>query len=121
MLLNEFFGKSMNVKTELDNDADKNVKLDNLFWYIIDHNKLHKDYFFPIARKIKKLPEVTPEMAIELYMPMVKKGCKEYYESQKLQGKLGKLFDKEMREELCQKLHDHFYDDVVKDKYKLGE
>jgi hypothetical protein len=38
-----------------------------------------------------------------------------------MQGKLGKLFTKEMREELCHRLHDHFYDDVTKGQYKLGE
>jgi predicted transcriptional regulator len=121
MLLNEFFGKSIKTTNLVDNNSDSSVKLDDLFWYIVDHNKLHKDYFFPIAKQIKKLKEITPEMIIELYMPMVKKGCKEYYESNKMQGKLGKLFTKEMREELCHRLHDHFYDDVTKGQYKLGE
>jgi hypothetical protein len=121
MLLNEFFGKSVTVTNKVDKDDGNSVKLDDLFWYIIDHDKLHKDYFFPIAKKIKKLKECTPEIILELYMPMVNKGCKEYYAAKKMHGKLGKIFKKDMREEMCQRLHDHFYDDVNKDKYNLGE
>ena len=51
---------------------------------------------------------------------MVEKGCKEYYMDKKMTGKLGKLFPKEVRESLCQRIHDHLYDDIQADKYKLG-
>jgi hypothetical protein len=93
---------------------------DELFWYILDHDKLHKDYFFPIAKKIKSLKECGPEMVLELYMPMVEKGCKEYYHENKMQGKLGKNFPLKFREDMCHRLHDHFHDDIRADKYKLG-
>lgn len=121
MLLNEFFGKPINAVSNVDKDnRNKKVDSDDLFWYIVDHDRLHKDYFFPIAKKLKTLKECGPEMVLELYMPMVEKGCREYYEDKKLTGRLGKLFDQEMREELCQRLHDHFYEDIKKDTYKLG-
>lgn len=121
MILKEFFSKPLDIAAnQKTRDQKDSVKSDDLFWYIIDHDKLHKDYFFPIAQKVKKLKECGPEQIIELYMPMVKKGCKEYYEYKKLNGKLGKLFPKDMREELCHKLHDHFADDVKNEKYNLG-
>jgi len=121
MLLNEFFGRAVKSGDKTDKDLDKHKSMhDDLFWYIIDHDKIHKDYFFPIAKKIKTLKECGPEMILELYMPMVEKGCKEYYSYHKMNGRLGKIFNKEMREAMCQRLHDHFYDDVTTDKYKLG-
>ena len=119
MKLLEFFNKPMDLNQKKKHEDNSNLD-DDLFWYIIDHDKLHKDYFFPIAKKLKTLKECSPEMVLELYMPMVKKGCKEYYEYKKMTGKLGKLFPKELRESICQRLHDQYYDDIQSDKYKLG-
>ena len=122
MILKEFFSKPIDISANQKSREDtKNIKKDDLFWYILDHDKLHKDYFFPIAKKIKTLKDCGPDEIIELYMPMVKKGCKEYYEHKKLSGKLGKLFPDDMREELCHQLHDHFFDDVQHDKYSIGK
>lgn len=118
MKLMEFFSKTNNLQDS--EKKGKEVELEELFSFILEHDKLHKDYFFPIAMEIKKLDQCPPELINELYMPMVKKGCKEYYEKKKLTGKLGKLFPEEMREDLCQKLHDHYYEDVKSDKYQLG-
>jgi hypothetical protein len=53
-------------------------------------------------------------------MPMVIKGCREYYADKKMQGKLGKVFSKDLREEMCKRLYDHYKDDIKKDVYKLG-
>lgn len=120
MILKEFFGRSIGPKSSNRKDQQEE-KLDNdLFWYIIDHDKLHKDYFFPIAKKLKKLKECTPEQVLEMFMPMVEKGCKEYYEYKEMKGKLGKEFPKDLREELCKRLYDHYREDIEKDKYNLG-
>lgn len=122
MLLKEFFGRAINAGKNPDK-KDQDGQNNDLFWYILDHDKLHKDYFLPVARKIKK--ETTSnkfdkETCIREFMPMVEKGCMEYYKHKKLNGKLGKLFPKELREELCEKLYDHYYEDIVKDCYNLG-
>ena len=122
MLLNEFFGKSMDIK-QPSNKLDNKDMADDLFWYIIDHDKLHKDYFHPLASKIKKAHDagnIDKEMLVKEFMPMVKKGCKEYYKKKKMNGKLSKLFPEEMREEFCEKLYDHYCEDILKDRYKLG-
>lgn len=118
MILKEFFNnKSLPSK---DKESTTKVKDDDLFFYILDHDRLHKDYFFEIAGKLKKLDDCGEEQILELYMPMVNKGCKEYYADKKMTGKLAKLFPKELREKMCHQLHDHYYEDVKSDKYKLG-
>ena len=119
MKLLEFFNKPMDVNQKKKDKENPDFK-DELFWYILDHDKLHKDYFFPIANKLKKLKECGPEMVLELYMPMVEKGCKEFYHTKKMQGKLGAVFPLKFRESMCHRLHDQFYDDVQADNYKLG-
>ena len=53
-------------------------------------------------------------------MPMVVKGCKEYYQDKELTGKLGKEFPKELRDGMCHRLYDQYSEDIKKDKYKLG-
>lgn len=120
MILKEFFGKSIDPQKSIKNKDISDTIGDDLFWYILDHDKLHKDYFFPIAKKVKKLKECGPEMVLELYMPMVVKGCKEYYHAKKMEGRMSKCFPKELRETLCQRLHDHYHQDILKGKYKIG-
>jgi hypothetical protein len=119
MLLNEFFSKPNEISKK--SSEDHGEKIDNdLFWYILDHDKLHKDYFFPIAKKMQKLKECGSEMMLELFMPMVIKGCKEYYQDKKMTGRLSKKFPTEMREGMCKRLYDHYYEDIQKGKYRLG-
>lgn len=121
MLLNEFFGKNIDpIKDAQRGRDDKNLG-DELFWYIIDHDKLHKDYFFPIAAKISKLKgKVDREATVKEFLPMVLKGCKEFYEHKKMKGHLGRAFSKELRKDMCERLLDHYKEDIVKGKYKLG-
>ena len=124
MVLNEFFGKPMDpVKDILKSRDDRQIN-DDLFWYIVDHDKLHKDFFHPLAKKIKKANKdnhVDKEEIIDAFMPMVNKGCKEYYHSKKMKGKLGKIFSEDLRQSTCERLYDHYKEDIIKGKYKLGE
>jgi hypothetical protein len=119
MKLLEFFNKPMDLDNQKKNKDNPKFD-DDLFWYIVDHDKLHKDYFFPIAKKLKTLKECGPEMVLEMFMPMVKKGCKEYYEYMEMKGKLGMVFPEDLREEMCKRLYDHYREDIKKDKYNLG-
>ena len=124
MLLKEFFGRAIQVGKEADKKyKEQESQNDDLFWYILDHDKLHKDYLIPLARKIKKRQlenSLDKASCINEFMPMVNKGCVEYYQHKKLKGKLGKLFPKQLREDLCERLYDHYFDDIIKDHYNLG-
>jgi hypothetical protein len=123
MLLNEFFGKAIDITKEMSKNSDDKEMHDDLFWYILDHDKLHKDYFMPLAKKIKQRSmkeELDKEQCVMEFLPMVRKGCMEYYQHKKMKGNLATAFPKELQKELCEKLFNHFREDVVKDKYKLG-
>jgi hypothetical protein len=124
MLLNEFFGKAIDATkgTSSNKDDDKQLR-DELFWFILDHDKLHKDHLHPIATKIKeaeKNGKLDKEKSVAAFMPMIEKGCKEFYRNKKMTGSLGKHFPKDLREEMCEQMYDHFREDILKDKYKLG-
>ena len=124
MLLNEFFGRAIKAGKHQDKKhTDQDQENNDLFWYILDHDKLHKDYVIPLAQKIKKKQKentLDKNASVKEFMPIVEKGCMEYYKHKKMNGKLGKIFPKKLREDLCEKLFDHFYDDIIKDSYNLG-
>lgn len=114
MFLSEFFGNNIKIS---GNDNTSELESD-VFWFILDHDRLHKDYFIPIARKIQSLDSVDKSEVCKLLAPLVNKGCKEYYHQKKLQGHIGKLFPKKMREDLCEKLFNHYIDNKKKFKIK---
>jgi hypothetical protein len=119
MILTEFFGRSANLHKDSSTNQDDNKTKDELYQYILDHDRLYKDYFYPLAKKLKG--SHSPSATAQAFMPMVKKGCKEFYHHQKMEGRLGKIFPKEMREELCQQLYDHYTEGVKKNHYKIME
>lgn len=122
MLLKEFFGPAIKVGNKLLSNKSSEEE-NELFWYILDHDKLHKDYILPLAKKIKnqhKKGKFNKEQCVAEFMPMVEKGCLEFYKNKKLHGKLGKEFPRKLRDELCEKLFDHFYEDIIKNQYTLG-
>ena len=119
MLLNEFFGKSIKVHKEGDKKRDSSDDLLNrLFYYTLEHDKIFKEYFFPVAKLIKK--GMGKDQCLREFMPMVERSCTEYYKENKMTGKLGKIFPKIFREELCEKLYNHYQEGIINDEYKVG-
>jgi len=121
MLLNEFFGKSIQVHKSADSKRDAGDDLLNrLFYYTLEHDKIFKEYFFPIAKKIKKGKGMGKDQCLKEFMPMVERSCMEYYKANKMTGKLGKIFPKTLREELCEKLYNHYHEGIINDEYTVG-
>jgi hypothetical protein len=119
----EFFGKTINVQKETEKNRDEDGQKDELFWYIVDHNKLHKDYFLPLAAIIAKEGKagtIDKEETVKKFRPMVEKGCLEYYKNKDLKEPVGKVFPKELRDDLGERLYDFYYEDIIKGQYKLG-
>ena len=121
MRLNEFFGKSVDVNKELSKKRNDNGNGDDLFWYIIDHDKLHKDHFHDLAKTIKNPKTQDKEYIVKEFMPMVRKGCREFYHHAKMTGRFEEKFTKEMMQDMCERLYDHYREDVIKGKYKVGK
>ena len=122
MKLFEFFGRPINASTSKE-EKDKGFKPDDIFFFILNNDDLHREHFFPLAKKIKKThgsSSFDKNACVKEFMQMVNKGCKKYYEEKKLFGHLKDRFPKELREEICEKLYEHFYEDIIKDNYNLG-
>ena len=120
----EFFGKPIDVDKTMSKNVDDKEMHDDLYWYILDHDRLHKDFFYPIAKKIKaahKTNKVNKAALVKEFMPMVNKGCMEYCKEKKMQGDIDEAVSREVRKEICQRLYDHCREDIVKDNYQLGD
>lgn len=125
MLLKEFFGKPVALGKEEESQEDKDTRnnFDDLFWFIIDHDRLHKDFALPIAKKMhqaNKSNKLNKESLVKEFSSMVDKGCMEFYHHHEIKGNPEKIFTKEIKKDLCEKLFDHFYEGVRKKQYELG-
>lgn len=123
MLLTEFFGKAKDINKEMKKDRDDQGIGNDLFWFIIDHDRLHKEHFHPLAKKIhdsNKNNKIDKEDMVKEFFPMVKKGCMEFYHKNKLPGRMRDHFSKEFVKDMCERLYDHYREDVVAGKYKIG-
>jgi hypothetical protein len=123
MLLKEFFGKAKDIAKEMRKERDDQGVGNDLFWYIIDHDRLHKDYFHPLAVKIYKAHKggsLDKENMTKEFEPMVKKGCMEFFEHNKMPGRFKDHFSKELMKDMCERLFDHYREDIIHGKYKIG-
>ena len=104
--------------------TDNSKLADELFWFILDHDDLHKEHFMPIAKKIKKAQtEKTFDHKdfIKEWLPMVDRACLEYYKLNQLEGAPKDIFTKEFRRDMCHRLADQHHRDIEKGEYVLGE
>lgn len=132
MKLFEFFGKqNLDFSPAFNHDKKKDdpkVEKDNLcnevFWHIIDGGTddiLHKKHFMDIARQIKHNHSNDKGHDPKMWADMVKAGCVDFFHKHKMKGDIKEIFDEELRKDLCQKLVDHYHEDIVKDEYNLGK
>jgi hypothetical protein len=123
MLLNEFFGSHDFKSKSKSSDEELKVKnsalCDNVLEYIINNDNLHKTMFFPIAEKL--IREATKEHKSEIWMPLANKGCMGFYKMSEMKDNPNRVFPEEFRKELCDKLAEHYQNDILKGMYKLGK
>jgi hypothetical protein len=123
MLLVEFFGKPISIDKELRKNRNDSTDNNELFWYLIDHDKLHKDHFHKLSPKIYhglKHKKLDKENIVKEFMPMVKQGCMEFYHQKKLPGHFEDNFDKDFMKDLCERLFDHYAEDIENNHYKIS-
>jgi len=125
MLLKEFFGPAINIGKNDNKEKERTHDEHNdLFYYFLDHDKLHKDFFIPIGKKMAmdyKSGNINKKKYQEAFRPMVEKGCMEYYHKNKLKGQPAKHFPKELRDDLCERLCDHYLEAVKKNEFQLDD
>ena len=135
MKLNEFFGNinhAINGKPDLRDKRDQisgktkieDEKLaDEVYWFILDHDHLHKKHFMPLARDIQskqKSKKFNHEEYIQKWLPMVNDGCMEFYRHHKMEEDPKDLFPVDLRKNLCRRLADQHHEDISKGEYNLG-
>lgn len=122
MKLYEFFSHiNVDADKNKDKSADEKYTMsleekdqfkNDLFFYILDHDDIHRKQFHDIAE------QMTDDSTANVWMPMVKKGCMEFHNANKMLHHPRDLFDKEMCEELCNMLDDHYRKDIKKGEYR---
>lgn len=129
MKLLEFFGKPLEIFDVESNPKEKDDKFKlapeertqletDIFEFILNNDDLHKKFFLPLAMKISKEP--TKLHSPKLWLPMVNKGCMEFYKENKMLGDPLDLFDKDLRGALCKKCADHHLKHILIGEYDLG-
>jgi hypothetical protein len=125
MKLYEFFG---NIEHDDGNRRDpqsvskeeEQQLEDNVFYFILDDDDLHKKYFMPVAKELRRIHK-TDTKSDDLtnwktWMPMVKAGCVNFYKEEDIKKKPEDVFTKEMRIALCKRLTDHYHEEIIKDQ-----
>lgn len=131
MKLYEFFNVPVDKKekdfpdyNKSKSDEEKSKMADEVFWYIIDNDKLHKEYVLPFLYEIKALvnsPNFNRDRFTKKWMPMVEKGCRMFYKHHKLSDNPEDIFDDDLKQETCQKLCDKFLEEIKEDHYQIGD
>jgi hypothetical protein len=130
MKLYEFFsvpslGDSENKDHTNDKDGEREQLANDLYWYILDNDHLHKKHFFPIAHEInaqvKKDKDIDKKKYTECWLPMVKEGALMFYKQMQLKGNPKKIFDKEMCEHICKRIAERHLKDIAEGQYDLGD
>jgi hypothetical protein len=129
MKLYEFFNVSDDSRKKPDPHFDhisaeeKQKMADEVFWFILDHDALHKEYVLPVVGELKSQiedPKFDREKFNKQWSPMVSKGCSLFYKKEKLSKDPKNLFDDELKDELCKRLTDKFAEEVKDDVYQVG-
>jgi hypothetical protein len=128
MKLFEFFNVPVDNKDKpmkIGKSKDDKLKLaDEIFWFIIDNDALHKEFVLPFAAELKdkiSSPEFNKERFHKMWGPMVAKGCKLYHKKEKLKDSPDSLFDDEFKKDICQKVSDKFQDEFKNKYYQVGD
>lgn len=124
MLLNEFFGNydpAGQKKSEERNKRkyDENELAELVYEFILNNDKLHKQEFIPLAQRVHKHP--TSEHHAKMWLPLVNKGCMEFYHHHKMTEDPKDLFHAKFRKSMCEKIANECVKQILRGDYQLGE
>lgn len=128
MKLYEFFGNINHDDIDSDGHPDTLGKeeeremAEQVFWFILDDDDLHKEYFLPVVKEMRAKHKADPksdESDWKLWMHMVKEGCIKFYEEHDVKGHPNDVFNKEFCIDVCKRIADHCHKDILKGEYKI--
>jgi len=100
MLLKELF-------TPEEDNTPKYDLLDDITFFIDNDDELHKEFFLPAVRELKR-KKIIDRDSIEEIAPafemLVQKGCEKYNEKYKPQGKTEEIYTEKLCASICHKL-----------------
>ena len=125
MRLLEFFNPKHENWEKVDRDKDlvpQDTNLeDNIYYFIIDDDRLHKEHFLPLAinyYKQKDRKDFDRKSFAKSCLPMVKDGCRAYCKTLKLEdGIPDGMLNKGLFRSLAHRLVDQIINDVKEDAY----
>jgi hypothetical protein len=130
MKLYEFFGgRSNDTDSNPSDDLSGKTKVeqeklsDELYWFILDDDELHKKHFIPVARELaKRMKDESFDHSTftSKWMPMINKGCLKFYKKNEMTEDPKDVFPKELRKALCQRFADEHHKDIQKGDFRLG-
>lgn len=132
MKLYEFFGGPVNKEDSDDmrdqmsgkTQADDDNLADEVYWFMLDDDVLHKEMFLPLAREIAKKQKsgnFDHGEYTKKWLPLVNKACIKFYKQGEHTDDPREMFTKSLRKGLCQRLADQHHKDIEKGEYNLGK
>lgn len=124
MLLNEFFGMYNPSGQKKDNERkeqefDENKLAEMVYEFIINNDRLHKEEFLPVAQRMHRHP--TSEHNAKMWLPMVNKGCMDFYHQNHMTEDPKQLFHKKFRKEMCEKIANECNKQILRGDFQLGD
>lgn len=134
MNLFEFFGKSVinnheNDDRHSDSNKDKITQeqekiRDEIYWYLLDNDELHKKYCLPLIKEIfknKNNKNFNLKRFSKKFMPMINRACIQYYKELKLSDDPNDIFPRKFRLSLCKRLATQICKDIKQNEYSINE
>ena len=129
MKLFEFFGK-MTLKQDHEDGKyslsreEKETLEQSLFDFILNDTALHKKYFMPIAKSLKaRYDDHTDDASKDWkeWLPMVNRGCANYFKEHNITGDPKDIFSKKLRKELCKKIENYYREGILNNEFQIGD
>jgi len=122
MKLNEFFGQlnldqQQHVGNGMHHEEDEKLR-DDVFWFVLDDDDLHKQFFIPVADKVKNHHTARDW---KTWIPMVKAGSLKYLKTHNIKGDPRERFNKEFLRDVCQRIDDHYRENELKENFADGQ
>jgi DNA-binding transcriptional regulator YhcF (GntR family) len=102
---------------------EKQKMADEVFWFILDHDALHKEHVIPSVRELAGQtmnPDFNRSKFAKQWIPMVSKGCTMFHKKNKMTQDPRDVFDDEFKDSLCKRFAEKFIKEINDKEYYIG-